>query len=76
MWWNAYASTLLRPPLLFNCPRFERQNQKREQPLKGQGRNHTQINGGDRLRVVSKKCPPGLHLETVDWATASLPAAH
>jgi hypothetical protein len=30
MWWNAYASTLLRPPLLFNCPRFERQNQKRE----------------------------------------------
>src|SRR6266513_4504949 len=36
------------------------QNQKREQALKGQGRNHTQVNGGDRLRVVSKKCLPAL----------------
>jgi pimeloyl-ACP methyl ester carboxylesterase len=24
MWWNPYASTLLRPPLLFNYPRRER----------------------------------------------------
>jgi hypothetical protein len=36
------------------------QNQKREQSLKGQGRNHTQINGGDRLRMVAKKCLPAL----------------
>ena len=36
------------------------QNQKREQPLKGQGWNHTQINGGDRLRVISKERLPGL----------------
>jgi hypothetical protein len=36
------------------------QNQKREQSLKGQGRNHTQINGGDRLRMVAKKCIPAL----------------
>jgi hypothetical protein len=28
------------------------QHQKREQSLKGQGRNHKQINGRDRLRVV------------------------
>jgi hypothetical protein len=36
------------------------QNQKREQSLEGQGRNHTQIDGGDRLRVVSKECLPAL----------------
>jgi hypothetical protein len=36
------------------------QNQKREQSLKGQGRNHTQIDGGDRLRVVSKEYLPAL----------------
>jgi hypothetical protein len=36
------------------------QNQERKQAIKGQGRNHTQINGGDRLRVVSKKCLPTL----------------
>ena len=36
------------------------QNQERKQAIKGQGRNHTQINGGDRLRVVSEKCLPAL----------------
>jgi hypothetical protein len=36
------------------------QHQKREQSLKGQGRNHTEINGGDRLRVVSQECLPAL----------------
>src|SRR5438094_9268688 len=35
-------------------------NQKREQSLEGQGRNHTQIDGGDRLRVVSKERLPAL----------------
>jgi hypothetical protein len=35
-------------------------NQKRKQSLKGQGRNHTQINGGDRLRVVPKERLPAL----------------
>jgi hypothetical protein len=29
------------------------QDQKREQSLKGQRRNHTQINAGNHLRVVS-----------------------
>ena len=43
------------------------QNQERKQAIKGQGRNHTQINGGDRLRVVyaatgSRVCGVGLTL--------------
>jgi hypothetical protein len=54
------------------------QDRKREQSLKGQGRNYIQINGGDRLRVVSQECLPALrrvpsctmYFETVDWATA------
>src|SRR5262249_33818432 len=36
------------------------QHQKREQSLKSQGRNHKQINGRDRLRVVAEECLPGL----------------
>jgi len=35
-------------------------DQKREQALKGQGRNHTEIDGTDRLRVVSQECLPAL----------------
>src|SRR5262249_47673045 len=31
------------------------QDQKREQSLKAQGRNHKQINGRDRLRVVPER---------------------
>jgi len=36
------------------------QNQKRKQTIKGQGRNHAQINGRNRPRVVSKKRLPAL----------------
>ena len=36
------------------------QYEKREQSLKGQGRNHTQVNGGDRLGVVSQEGSPPL----------------
>jgi hypothetical protein len=36
------------------------QDQKREQSLKGQRRDHTHINSSDHLRVVSNKRPPGL----------------
>ena len=36
------------------------QDQKREQSLKGQRRDHAHINSSDHLRVVSKKRPPGL----------------
>src|SRR6266511_3685588 len=36
------------------------QDQKREQSLKGQGRNHKQINGRDRLRVVPQERLPAL----------------
>ena len=50
------------------------QHQKREQPLKGQGRNHTQINGSDRLRWLRKNvfqlCDGGppctMYFETVE----------
>src|SRR5262249_734220 len=35
-------------------------DQKREQSLEGQGRNHTEINGRDRLRVVPEECLPAL----------------
>src|SRR6266511_825794 len=41
-------------------PPAEAQHQKREQSLKGQGRNHKQINGRDRLRVVPEECLPAL----------------
>jgi hypothetical protein len=40
------------------------QHQKREQSLKGQSRNYTQINGGDRLRVVSQECLPAFSERT------------
>src|SRR5262249_38495736 len=54
------------------------QHQKREHSLKGQGRNHTQIDRGDRLRVIAKEvfqpCDRGppctMYFETVDWATS------
>jgi hypothetical protein len=36
------------------------QHQKCVQSLKSQGRNHAQINGSDRLCVVSKECLPAL----------------
>src|SRR5262249_61485641 len=36
------------------------QHQKREQSLKSQGRNHKQINGRNRLRVVAEECFPAL----------------
>jgi hypothetical protein len=36
------------------------QNQKRKQAIKGQCRNYAQINGGDCLSVIAKKCLPGL----------------
>jgi hypothetical protein len=36
------------------------QNQKREQSLEGQGRNHKQINGRNRLRVVPEERLPAL----------------
>src|SRR5437588_7485461 len=36
------------------------QNEKRKQALKCQCWNHAQINGGDRLHVVSKECLPAL----------------
>ena len=36
------------------------QDQKREQSLKGQRRDHAHINSGGHLHVVSKKRPPGL----------------
>src|SRR5262245_41547517 len=36
------------------------QHQKREQSLKRQGRNHKQVNGRDRLRVVAEECLPTL----------------
>src|SRR5262249_17739405 len=36
------------------------QHQKREQSLKGQGRNHKQINGRGCLRVVAEECLPTL----------------
>src|SRR5262245_10434388 len=36
------------------------QHQKREQSLKRQGRNHKQVNGRDRRRVVAEECLPAL----------------
>ena len=36
------------------------EDQKREQSLKGQRRDHAHINSGGHLHVVSKKRPPGL----------------
>src|SRR5262245_17264674 len=36
------------------------QHQKREQSLKRQGRNHKQVNGRDRMRVVAEECLPTL----------------
>ena len=36
------------------------QDQKREQSLKGQRRDHAHINSSDHFHVVSKKRPPGL----------------
>src|SRR5262245_14821559 len=36
------------------------QHQKREQSLKRQGRNHKQVNGRDRMRVVAEECLPAL----------------
>jgi hypothetical protein len=58
------------------------QHQKREQPLKGQGRNHTQINGSDRRRVVAREClpalrwRPSLHLVFRDRRLGDLKAQH
>jgi hypothetical protein len=54
------------------------QHQKREQSLKAQGRNHTEISGRDRLRVVPEERLPAcdddppctMYFETVDWATS------
>jgi hypothetical protein len=53
------------------------ENKKSEELLKGNRRNHKEINRRDRLSVILQKCLPGLrrrerrtmYFETVDWAT-------
>src|SRR5262249_54599834 len=48
------------------------QHQKRKQSFKGQGRNHKEINGRDRLRVVPEKRLPTLRRRSSLPSTARL----